>query len=141
VPGQTVTLVVSTGKPEVVVPPIAGASFAAEASALQAKGLKAQEDDVYSDTVPKGQVVQIAPAPGAKARVDSVISVQISKGPHLVTIPNLFGDSVGTATHVLEADGFVVQGVTGNPINTVTGTVPRAGNSVHYGSAVEIVTG
>jgi serine/threonine-protein kinase len=141
VPGQTVTLIVSSGKPFVTVPPISPSSYGAEQSALQSVGLAATEIDAYDTTVAKGHVISLSSTPGARVRQGTVITVQISKGPHLVAIPSVFGDSVGTATQVLSGDGFSVQGVTGNPLNTVTGTIPQAGTTVIYGSPLQIVTG
>jgi beta-lactam-binding protein with PASTA domain len=140
VPGRTVALTVSSGKPLVAVPPLAKSSFAAEQAALEAAGLVATETQVYSTTVPKGQVVGITPGSGTQVRVGSAISVQISKGPHLVLVPSVATDSVGTATQVLSGDGFVISGVTGNPLNTVNGTIPQAGTTVPYGTPVQIVT-
>jgi serine/threonine-protein kinase len=141
VPGQSVTLIVSSGKPFVTVPAIASSSYAAEQSALQSVGLGASEIDQYDNTIAKGQVIRLSSIPGTRVRQGTVITVQISKGPHLVAIPSVFGDSVGTATQALSSDGFTVQGVSGNPLNTVTGTIPQAGTTVIYGSPVQIVTG
>jgi serine/threonine-protein kinase len=141
VPGQTVTLIVSSGKPFVTVPAIAPSSYAAELSALQSVGLAATETEEYENTVAQGQVVSLSSPPGTRVRQGTVITVVVSKGPHLVAIPSVFGDSVGTATQLLSSDGFPVQGVSGNPLNTVTGTIPQAGKTVIYGSPVEIVTG
>jgi serine/threonine-protein kinase len=126
-PGQTVDLLVSTGKPTVAVPALSGpngASFAAAQAALAAANLPAVEHDDYSDIVPPGQV-----------------TVTISKGPHLVAVPNVARDSVGAASQALASLGFQVSGVTGNPIYAVIGTSPPSGTSAHYGSAVQILTG
>jgi serine/threonine-protein kinase len=141
VPGQTVTLIVSSGKPFVTVPAIASSSFAAEQAALQTVGLPATESDQYSNTVAKGQVITLSAAPGTRIREGTAIVVQISKGPHLVPIPGVYGDSVGSASQALSSDGFIISGVAGNPLNTVTGTVPQAGTMVIYGSPVQILTG
>ncbi|MBO0729033.1 MAG: PASTA domain-containing protein, partial [Acidimicrobiaceae bacterium] len=72
-PGQAVALVVSTGKPKVPVPAIAGTpagrSFAAAQAALQAVGLAATRHEVFNDTVPKGTVVTTSPASGQSISV------------------------------------------------------------------------
>jgi serine/threonine-protein kinase len=141
VPGQSVTLIVSSGKPFVTVPVIAPSSFAAEQVALQTVGLGATEVDQYSNTVAKGRVIGLSSPPGTRVRQGTVIAVQTSKGPDLVPIPNVFGDSVGAASQALSGDGFTISGVAGNPLNTVTGTVPQAGTLAILGSLVQIVTG
>ena len=143
-PGQPVDLVVSSGKPTVAVPALTSASagsFSAANAALAAVGLAAVESDQYSNTVAKGQVISLSPAPGATVVVGTTVTVTVSKGPHLVPVPNLSGQSVGAAAQSLSGQGFTVNGVSGNPLGTVTGTRPAAGTQVLYGSAVTIVTG
>jgi serine/threonine protein kinase/beta-lactam-binding protein with PASTA domain len=143
-PGQAVHLVVSTGKPKAPVPPLnstTGASFAAAQAALSGVGLGATETNDYSDSVATGQVISFNPPSGTSVDVGTVITVDISKGPHLVQVPNLYGESVGAASQNLQASGFTVSGVTGNPLGTVTGTSPPAGTMAHYGASVQIITG
>jgi serine/threonine-protein kinase len=139
-PGQTVHLVVSTGKPTVAVPAVAGGSLATAQASLAAAGLGISEQTAYSDTVPKGSVISTLPPAGAAATVGSPVTVVTSLGPHLVTIPDVAGDSVGAASQTLAAAGFQISGVTGNPIATVTSTAPAAGTLAHYGAAIQIVT-
>jgi serine/threonine-protein kinase len=139
-PGQTVALVVSTGKPTVPVPGVAGASLAAARASLVAAGLRITELDQYHDEVPKGAVIGTLPAAGAPATVGSPVTVIVSLGPHLVAVPDVAGDSVGAASQALAAAGFQISGVTGNPIATVTSTSPGAGTLAYYGSPVQIVT-
>ena len=144
-PGQAVNLVVSSGKPAVPVPTLAGTasgqSFAAAQSALQAVGLTAVESDQFSDTVQKGQVIGTNPAAGADATVGSQVTVLISKGPDLVAVPDVRGQSVAQASQILAQAGFNVTGVTGNPNKPVSGTSPPANTMAHRGSNVQIITG
>jgi serine/threonine-protein kinase len=109
-------------------------------SRLHALGLGAVEQDQYSDSAPSGQVIGTLPPAGTPATVGSPVTVVVSRGPHLVAVPNLEGDSVGAASQALSADGFQVSGVTGNPIATVTATAPAGGTLAHFGSAVQIIT-
>jgi serine/threonine-protein kinase len=142
-PGQAVTLIVSTGKPKVAVPALSGpsgASFAAARAALNALGLSAVEQDQYSDNVAPGVVIGTNPAGGTPVTVGSPVTVVVSKGPHLVVVPNVTGESVGAASQTLAAAGFQVSGVTGNPIATVTSTAPAGGSLAHFGAAVQIIT-
>ena len=142
VPGQTVTLVVSSGKPQVAVPAIVlnTETFAQANAALTSAGLTAKQDPQYSNTVPAGAVISVTPPSGTSVPVGNSVTVVVSKGPHYVNIPNVNGDSVGTADQVLTGEGFTVTGVQGNPVNTVKGTNPPAGRQVLYGSAVVILT-
>lgn len=141
-PGQAVNLVVSSGKPTVAVPTLAGEpagqSFASAQAALQAVGLSAVESDQFSPTVPKGQVIGTSPAAGAQATVGSQVTVQISKGPDLVAVPNVSGQSVAAADQILTQAGFnpVFNGSLNHP---VTGTSPPAGTMAPRGSNVQII--
>jgi serine/threonine-protein kinase len=142
-PGQPVDLLISTGKPTVAVPVLQGAngaSFAAAQAALAAAHITAIERDDYSDTVPRAQVIGTVPPGGTTLTVGSTVTVIVSKGPHLVSVPNVAQDSVGAASQALASFGFQVSGVTGNPINAVIGTSPPSGTLARYGSAVQIIT-
>jgi serine/threonine-protein kinase len=140
--GSTVDLVISDGPPVVAVPTVAaGQSFSAAQATLGAANLKAVEVDAFSNTVAKGQVISTSPSAGTSIQVGSPVSVTVSKGPDLVTVPDEKGKSVGTATSALESAGFSVSGVTGNPLRSVTRTSPAGGTQVLRGSSITLFTG
>jgi serine/threonine-protein kinase len=143
-PGQSVDLVVSTGKPTVAVPAINGpsaASFAAAQAALQAVGLTGVENDQFSDTVPKGQVIGTQPPGGTSVTVGSQVTVLVSKGPDLVAIPPVQGETVPQATQALYSAGFAVTVNNAGSNATVKATNPPAGTMAPRGSNVTIITG
>jgi serine/threonine-protein kinase len=138
--GSTVDLVQSNGPPVVAVPSVSG-SFAAAQAALAAVNLKAAETDTFSNTVTKGQVMGTSPGSGTSVQVGTTVTVTVSKGPDLVTVPDVHGQSVVAATNALQGSGFNVSGVTGNPTRPVSRTTPPAGASVLRGSSVTLITG
>ena len=142
VPGQTVAIVVSTGKPQVAVPAIAlgTESYADAAAALAKAGFTVHQGQDWSNTVPKGAVISVTPPSGTLVTIGGTVNVVVSQGPHYVAVPSVKDDSVGAASQALSAAGFNVAGVQGNPVNTVKGTDPPAGSQVLYGSSVTIVT-
>lgn len=142
-PGQSVAITVSTGKPTKAVPAIAVGTekYTDAAAALTQAGFVVNETQDYDNTVPAGDVTGVNPPPGTMATVGSTITVAVSKGPHYVNVPSVRGDSVGAASQALGAAGFNVAGVKGNPVNTVKGTDPAAGTQVLYGTSVTILTG
>ena len=71
-----------------VVPDVHGETFAQAQAALTAAGLGAVEVDQFNDA-PAGQVVGTTPANPAVAVVGSPVTVTVSKGPDLVTVPNV----------------------------------------------------
>jgi eukaryotic-like serine/threonine-protein kinase len=139
--GATITLVPSLGHQPATVPSIPNSySFAQAQAALQAVGLTATQNNETSTTVPSGQVISTSPASGAPAPYGSAVTVNVSTGPPMTTVPNVIGDSVGQATSALQQDGFIVSGVSGSPNSSVTGTQPAVGTSVPTGSSVQIYT-
>jgi eukaryotic-like serine/threonine-protein kinase len=143
-PHQSIALVVSTGKPTVVIPTLSGdsvSSYSAAASALASLGLQTVEVEQYSNTVSDGEVMVTDPAPGATATVGSTVQVVVSKGPEMVAVPDVSGDSVTGAAQALSAAGLTASGVTGNPIGTVESTTPGGGALVVIGSSVQLITG
>ncbi len=143
-PGASVDLDVSTGKPQVTVPALTssnGASYTAAQTALSAVGLGANESLQYSDTVAAGHVIALSPGPEATVTIGTVISVAVSRGPHLVVVPNVATMSVAAASQAVTNAGLSVSGVSGNPLSTVTGANPAVGTTVHFGSSVELITG
>ncbi len=73
---------------------------------LQKLGLKVTVTNDYSDTVPIGQVIGITPAKNLHRT--QTVSLSVSKGPQMVTIPpGLDNDSPGYAKQVLESLGLV----------------------------------
>jgi serine/threonine-protein kinase len=139
--GSAVDLVVSTGKPRVAVPDVHNQSLAAAHAALVSAGLTGVRSDVFSDTVPVGQVVSTAPATGTSVIVGSQVSINVSKGPQLVAVPPVAALTLDAATKRLEAFGFMVTGVIGAPDRPVTATTPAAGTMLRKGSAVKLITG
>lgn len=139
--GSTVDLVVSAGPPNATVPSFGpGESFHADQTALGSLGLSGVESEVFSNTAPLGQVIGSNPPAGTSVPAGSSVTIIVSKGPDLVAVPNLRGDSVSGASQALQADGFSVSGVTGNPLDIVTRTSPAAGAAILRGSSVALFT-
>jgi serine/threonine-protein kinase len=138
--GTGVTVIISDGPEPRVVPNLAGKTFDQAAAALTPLRLTAVRADVFNDTVPVGQVVNTSPGPGAKAARDSKVTVNVSKGPELIPVPDVRGMSVQDATNKLTAAGFVADGVTGPLNKPVTNTSPPPGTPVKRGSHVGLYT-
>ena len=138
--GTPVNLVVSNGPPPRQVPVLAGKTFDDAKQELEGLQLHAQRNDVFSDTVQKGQVVSTSPPAGADVPKDAKVTVNVSKGPDVVTVPNVVGKSAVDAEKALNAAGLVVSSVSGPPTGTVFATSPPAGTQVHRGSGVILAT-
>jgi eukaryotic-like serine/threonine-protein kinase len=72
--------------------------------------------------------------------VGTKVTVIVSKGPDLVTVPDVSSQSVAAATKALEAAGVSVSGVVGSPDWPVYIANPPMGTMVKRGSAVKLYT-
>ena len=139
--GSTITLVPSQGHPPVPVPSIpSNYTYAQAQAALQAVGLVAAQNPQASSSVPAGDVIGTSPAGGAPAPYGSTVTVNVSSGPPMTTVPNVLQDTVAQATAAMEQAGLTVSGVSGSPNNKVVGTQPSFNTSVPTGSAVVLFT-
>jgi serine/threonine protein kinase/beta-lactam-binding protein with PASTA domain len=85
------------------VPTIIGKSPAAAQEALRAAHLKPRlvAVEVYSETIPKGQVGATDPAPGKRVSRGSVVSVELSLGPERYTVPTVTNLQLSDAVSAL----------------------------------------
>jgi serine/threonine-protein kinase len=96
---------------------------------------------VFSDAYPANKIFDQDPQPATQAPRGSTITVKISRGPQLVTIPNLVGKPTAEAKSQLESLGFKVtvveQGSKTVPAGAVIGTDPSG--QVQNGSEVTLL--
>src|ERR1700694_6105496 len=97
-----------------------------------------------SNTVATGKVISQDPASGSSAAQGSPISLVISSGPQMVTVPNVEGLTQAAATTAITGAKLMVGTVTQQTSNTVTtGKVisqgPAGGSSVAQGSPAHLV--
>jgi serine/threonine protein kinase len=136
-PGASVQLVVSKGQQPVDVPDFTTKKVQDALRGLQGLGFQVDRTDVFSDTVAKDVVISQSPASGTAPK-GSRIALTVSKGPDVVPVPDVRGDSPGTAQKKLTDAGFVAKRVdaafgTGT---VVYATDPGHGKKVKRGSTV-----
>ncbi|MFI2631550.1 Stk1 family PASTA domain-containing Ser/Thr kinase [Streptomyces collinus] len=107
--GTAVALVVSKGSP-IDIPDVTGSDEAGARSELTGAGLKVRiaTERVNSSEYDKGQVVRQTPKSGSTAAEGDIVTLTLSKGPEMVEVPDVVGDSVEDATRALEGAGFQV---------------------------------
>ncbi|MCC3771932.1 Stk1 family PASTA domain-containing Ser/Thr kinase, partial [Streptomyces sp. UNOC14_S4] len=108
-PDSPVALTVSKGE-AISVPRVQGLTADAATSALTAKGLKVQISDaqVYSD-IPAGSVAAQSPGDGDTAAKGDTVTLTLSKGKEMVTVPDVTGKSEADAKAALTGAGFKVE--------------------------------
>ena len=142
-PGEKVHVSIARAAPRV--PNLAGQSPEAARKLLGEAGLLAGTvREVFSATVPPGQVVGSQPEAGAEARPGDGVDLEVSKGPEQVAVPRLLGRGARAARQALEQAGLVLgeqkQGVDDNAEDgVVLRQTPAAGTMVPKGQKVDVV--
>ena len=134
-PDTPVALVLSKGVEMLAVPDVKDTPRAAAGKALQDAGFKTAVTEVFSDSVGKDVVLNQSPSSGRAPR-GSTVALQVSKGPELITIPDVVGQPRGPAEERLKALGLNVRAVAIPGPGMVRSTDPAAGAKVRKGSAV-----
>jgi eukaryotic-like serine/threonine-protein kinase len=139
-PGRAVDLVVSKGRKPIDVPKVVGKSVDDARTAIAKVKLKAKVHEEFSTTVDKGKVIRQAPATGTLFKGQTV-NLAVSKGPDLVAVPRVRGQSLGSATAELESAGFRIATQRSSfyfGARLVIGQSPASGEMALRGSVVTL---
>ncbi len=125
--GIQVTLTVSTGVREAVVPDVLNHSYQEATLTLQNAGFKVEPGYATSDTVTEGYVISTDPAPGEPLAEGSTIFVTISSGPSvkMLTMPNLVGYTESEAVSIIRDNNLAYADTTYIESEQDAGTVIR----------------
>lgn len=129
---------------DVKVPNVTGFGFDEAAQRLARAGFKAEQGEQrYNNSAPKMTVLEQSPPPGAREGIGGVITLVVSGGQRMVTVPTVTGLTRVAAQVLLEKEGFdvgdVLEAESSAPPGTVIGTRPAAGSAVSVPSTVSIV--
>lgn len=136
--GSDITLVMSKGPGSTTVPDVAGLNQADAEALLDEKGLKATTTTEASDDVPVGNVIRQNPPPNSSVDKGSSVELVVSKGPDMVTVPNVGGMTFAQAKKALEAVGLKAK-KTGSDNGRVFIQNPSSGGQVPSGTTVTLV--
>ena len=138
--GNQVTIYSSLGKPQVTVPDVTGKDATDAVSRLADAQLKAKVVRV-DNNAPEDQVLRQSPSGGTSVDQGSTVTVQVSKGPQPIAVPNVVGESFDTANSQLQAAGFAVLKHlvdSSQPANTVVASHPAANTSQPPGTTITL---
>ena len=139
--GTVFDLVVSQGPaPRVVPSGLQGMAQADAEAALAEVQLVSTVNPQFNETVQAGRVVSVSSAPGAELPRGSAVTLEVSKGPAPIPVPDVRYITGSMAAQELESKGFVVAGIEGSPSGMVLATDPVAGELHARGTAVRIFT-
>jgi len=138
--GQVVTVFVSTGHEPVPVPDVTGQTPEQATGNLEAAGFTVTRgEDGRSAAVDIGEVMAVAPGPADGLQpFGSTVTITVSVGLPLVTVPDLKGMTEEEATAALQAVGLAVD-ATKFLGNKVRQQQPAANEVVEQGSTVKIL--
>ena len=105
----SISLVVSKGPQPVIIPAVAGKLADEAQKELENAHLKVKVSEEFSDTVAQGAVIAVKPGEGQQVAKNSEITMVVSRGPEMATVPNVIGLSKDDAVKKLEALGFEVK--------------------------------
>jgi serine/threonine-protein kinase len=137
-----VTLTISVGPGEGVIPGVAGLSREAATRKLEAAEFEVAVEDVNSSSVEEGDVVHSEPGGGQTATHGSTVTIFVSTGPRLVKVPVLVDKQRRLAVQEIRARGLspeVGEEESGAPVGRVLRQSPSAGKELEQGSTVQIV--
>jgi serine/threonine-protein kinase len=139
-PGTSVTIVVSSGKPDVQIPDVIGDNKDSAKDQLSALGLKVKLKAADSDEN-KDNVISVSPDVGSMVKSGTEVTLTYSKGPK--EVPDVVGKTEAKATQILEDAGFKVDSLpdtaSTDPKGTVTKQSPQAGTPQNAGSTITIL--
>jgi serine/threonine-protein kinase len=138
--GGLVHLVISRGPEPIDIPDFVHKNAADARSSLTGLGFRVTDVKAYDDTVRAGDVVSQTPASGTGYRGDR-IRIVVSRGPHLVQVPDVNHNGTSAAQEALQGAGFHVEVKQYTPsfgLGFVVSQSPGGGAMAPYGSTVTI---
>jgi beta-lactam-binding protein with PASTA domain len=135
-PGETVTVVLSRGRAPITVPDLTGKNINEASAELAALGLNRAERYKESDQ-PADTILGQSPKPGTGVEKGVEVTLDVSKGPPLVTVPDLTNQPCPQAQATLQGLGLQVQ-INFDPNGTVRAQNPGGNTPVAPGSVVQL---
>ena len=144
--GQVVTVNISKGKKDGVVPRIVDMDYKEAKKYLESFGFKLGIVKTVTSTKPVDTVVSQSVDAGTTADVGTTIDVEVSdgKGKEMKTVPMLIGLDVDTAKSTIVSSGFKVGNILYEESseyakNVVTSQQYKKGDELEEGSTIDIV--
>jgi serine/threonine-protein kinase len=139
--GATVTLEVSGGPGDVLVPPVANLRQGQAIEELEDAGLEVTIDQEFSDRVREDFAIRTVPPEGTEVTKGTRVRLLVSQGPEQVTVPDVTGLSRDSAEARLRDEGLdvaVEEEESDEPEGNVISQSPGAGAEVARGETVSI---
>jgi beta-lactam-binding protein with PASTA domain/predicted Ser/Thr protein kinase len=139
--GSTVTLEVSGGPGDVLVPPVENLPLKQALEELENAGLKVTIDREFSNKVKEGLATRTVPPEGVSVTKGTRVRLLVSRGPELVSVPDVTGLSRESAEARLRDEKLAVaveEQESDEPEGDVISQTPAGGTEVQRGDTVTI---
>jgi len=141
--GSSVKVWISKGLVRVEVPALENVAASAARAKLSKLGLEVDEEEVYSEEIPKDFVVSSDPSPGMMVQKGTTVNLKVSMGPEppkTAVVPKVIRMGKSSAQKKIEEAGldakFVYRVSTEYYEGTLYYQTPKAGSVVPMGSTV-----
>ncbi len=138
-----VTYYLSLGSEGSSVPNVVGQTQSAATITLKNAGFSVTVEEQYSSTVESGKVISQSPSAGEKLKENGTVNLVVSKGAETSTVPNVVGNTEGTAITTLNNEGFQVSTEYQSSSSVSSGNVisqtPTSGSSLAPGKTVHLI--
>ncbi|MDB4917069.1 MAG: hypothetical protein JWM95_4713 [Gemmatimonadetes bacterium] len=129
---------------DVKVPNVTGLAYDDASQRLLQAGFTAEKGETrFNGSSPKGTVMEQSPPPGSKEGVGNPVTLVISGGQRVVTVPTVVGMTKVEAQVLLEKEGFEIGDVSETPNDAPRGSIvatrPAAGTQVGVPSSINLV--
>ena len=126
------------------VPNVIGLDYATAQQRLKQSGFDAEQGETrFHATAPKGTVLDQNPPAGTKDVAGAKVTLAVSGGQRLASVPNIVGMARPDAEKVLDQAGFDVGDVTEQPSQTARGEVldtrPRPGTETPIPGPIQLI--
>lgn len=142
--GTEVRLAVSAGQRTAEVPQLTGLTEQQARIALANAGFDLGRISRQNSDHPRGMVFLSDPPSGTRRQLPAAVSLVVSEGPAVISVPELVGRTLAEARSIVEQLGLRVGSVTSdtssfNPENTVIAQAPSGGHVIGAGGTVNLV--
>jgi beta-lactam-binding protein with PASTA domain len=128
---------------DVLVPNVVGMTYADAQRQLEAATFTVQRGETRFNNAPKGTVIDQQPEAATSTAPGIRVTLVVSNGPKLNTVPGVIGMSREQALTALEGAGFTIGDVSERPSNEPRGAIidsrPRPGATAPTPSPVSLV--
>ena len=141
-PDTKVDVLISKGHAPVKVPTVARLPYAQASKRLKNAHFEVKRGkDAFSDTVAEGAVISSSPAATHTAPYGSTVTLVVSKGPEMVTVPDVEGLRLSEAISLLNDKGLAFDaGRKARPNDVVASQDPSPNSSVPKNSTTVVLT-